>query len=92
MQFNEVIGQMNKLILVVTILAGAAPAFAGDVGVSITVDQPGLYGRIDIGNAPPPQLINAQPVLVAPSDLRGAGADLSARSARLCAELAPPLP
>ena len=26
--------------------------------------QPGIYGRIDIGNAPPPPLIYAQPVII----------------------------
>ncbi len=35
--------------------------------VSATVSgelQPGVYGRIDIGNAPPPPLIYAQPVII----------------------------
>ena len=44
----------------------AVPAFATDVGVSVSVGQPGFYGRIDIGNAPPPQLVYAQPVVVEP--------------------------
>ena len=26
--------------------------------------QPGIYGRIDIGNAPPPPLIYAQPIII----------------------------
>jgi len=43
---------------------GAAPASAADVGVSVTVGQPGFYGRIDIGNVPQPQLIYAQPVII----------------------------
>ncbi|MFA5081130.1 MAG: hypothetical protein WC474_01125 [Hydrogenophilaceae bacterium] len=42
----------------------AAPALAADVGVSISVGQPGFYGHIDIGGFPPPQLIYAQPVIV----------------------------
>lgn len=47
--------------------AGAAvPATATDVGVSINIAQPGLYGRIDIG-AVPPQLIYAQPVVIQPA-------------------------
>lgn len=37
------------------------PAFAADVGVSISVGQPGFYGRIDIGGYPPPQLIYREP-------------------------------
>lgn len=35
--------------------------------VSATVSgelQPGVYGRIDIGNAPPPALIYAQPIII----------------------------
>jgi len=32
---------------------GAPAAFAGDVGVSISVGQPGFYGRIDVGNVRP---------------------------------------
>ena len=45
--------------------AGAlAPAFAQNVGISIGVNQPGVYGRIDIGNAPPPVLVYPQPVII----------------------------
>lgn len=38
-------------------LAGAyaTPAFATEVGVSISVGQAGLHGQIDIGNFPRPQ-------------------------------------
>ena len=50
----------------VTILVGTAPAIAADVGVSISVGQPGYYGRIDIGNHAPPQVLYRQPVLVWP--------------------------
>jgi hypothetical protein len=42
----------------------AGPARAGDVGVSIYVDQPGVYGRIDIGTLPPPQLVYPAPVII----------------------------
>jgi len=42
----------------------AAPALAADVGVSVSVGQPGFYGRIDVGNFPQPQLIYPQPVLI----------------------------
>lgn len=33
----------------------STPAFATDVGVSVTIGQPGFYGRIDIGDYPYPQ-------------------------------------
>jgi len=35
-----------------------------DVGVSIAISQPGVYGRIDIGRFPQPQVVVAQPVLI----------------------------
>ena len=47
-------------------LATAGAARAADVGVSISVSQPGVYGRIDIGRYPQPQVIVQQPVLVQP--------------------------
>jgi hypothetical protein len=42
----------------------AAPSLASDVGVSVSVGQPGFYGRIDVGDFPQPQLVYAQPVIV----------------------------
>jgi len=48
-------------------LAGAAlTAHATDVGVSISVVQPGVYGRIDIGNTAPPPVVYAQPMIITP--------------------------
>jgi hypothetical protein len=43
-----------------------APALAADVGVSVSVGQPGFYGRIDIGNFPQPRVIYARPVVIQP--------------------------
>jgi hypothetical protein len=46
----------------------AAPAAAQvGVGVSVTINQPGVYGRIDIGNMPPPPVMLPQPVVIAPT-------------------------
>lgn len=47
-------------------VAVLAPAQAADVGVSISVGQPGFYGRIDIGNMPQPVLMYPQPVVIQP--------------------------
>lgn len=50
--------------------AAAALSWAGtalaqtNVGVSVSVAQPGVYGRIDIGNMPPPPVVYAQPVII----------------------------
>lgn len=37
---------------------------AADVGVSISISEPGVYGRIDIGRFPQPQVVMAQPVII----------------------------
>lgn len=52
---------MKTLILAAVLLSAATAAVAQ---VSVTVGQPGFYGRIDIGDYPAPQLIYAQPVIV----------------------------
>jgi hypothetical protein len=46
-------------------LLAAGAANATDVGVSVEVSQPGVYGRIDIGRFPQPQVIVPQPVVIA---------------------------
>ena len=38
---------------------------AAEVGVSVQISQPGVYGRIDIGRFPQPQVVVTAPVLVA---------------------------
>jgi hypothetical protein len=44
----------------------AAPAWSAvDVGVGITIQQPGVYGRIEIGGQPPPPVMYPQPVIIA---------------------------
>ncbi len=55
---------MKILIMVASLCVLSLPALAADVGVSINVGQPGFYGRIDIGDFPPPQVVYAQPVIV----------------------------
>jgi hypothetical protein len=39
-------------------------AVAANIGLSVQVGEPGFYGRIDIGGAPPPQVIYPQPVVI----------------------------
>jgi hypothetical protein len=53
---------MKRLILAAAIAAAATPALAQNVGMSVTVGQPGFYGRIDIGNFPQPMVIYPQPI------------------------------
>jgi hypothetical protein len=44
--------------------AATAPALAADVGVSVSIGQPGFYGRLDIGGFPQPQVIYRRPIAV----------------------------
>ena len=56
-----------KRLLIVAALAAATfttPVFAADVGVSISIGQPGFYGQIDIGDFPQPQLIYPAPIII----------------------------
>jgi hypothetical protein len=57
---------MKKLLatLALTSAACAAPALAGDVGVSISIGEPGFYGQLDIGNAYRPRVIYSEPVVI----------------------------
>ena len=55
---------MKTLMIAASLLAFTASAMAADVGVSIQIGQPGFYGRLDIGDFPPPQVIYPQPVII----------------------------
>lgn len=55
-----------KGLLAAAVLAGGS-AHAANVGVSVSIGQPNFFGRIDIGNAPRPELIYAQPVVYQPA-------------------------
>lgn len=60
---------MSKRLLIAATLAVSAlsaPAFAADVGVSVSIGQPGFYGRLDIGGFPAPALIYPEPVFIRP--------------------------
>jgi len=59
---------MKSICIAVALAAASVGASAQDVGISVHVNQPGLYGRIDIGNVPqPPVLIYPQPVVIVQS-------------------------
>ena len=55
---------MKKFLTIASILLSVSAAQAADVGVSISVGQPGFYGRLDIGDFPPPQVIYSRPRIV----------------------------
>lgn len=54
------------LSAVAAVITASVPAQAADVGVSISIGQPGFYGRIDIGDYPYPQpaLIYPAPIVI----------------------------
>lgn len=58
---------MKQVCVAVALAAIGVSSQATDVGVSVQVNQPGVYGRIDIGQvATPPAVIYQQPVIIAP--------------------------
>ena len=57
---------MKKLIFLAAMATAMTPAFALDVGGSITVGQPGFYGHIEIGDFPRPPLIYPKPMIIRP--------------------------
>lgn len=55
---------MKRFLFAAVFAIATAPALAADVGVSISVGEPGFYGRIDIGNYPQPQVIYTKPIVI----------------------------
>jgi hypothetical protein len=55
------------LLTALSALAALPAAAQTSVGVSIGINQPGVYGRIDIGNFPPPPVVYTQPVVIVPT-------------------------
>ena len=58
---------MKKLFAAVALasaVGAATPALAADLGVSVQISQPGVFGRIDIGQFPQPQVWVPQPVII----------------------------
>src|SRR5450631_267806 len=45
-------------------LSLAPAAYGADIGISLQFSQPGVFGRVDIGQYPQPQVILAQPIMV----------------------------
>ena len=62
---------MNKQLAILAIGSVLAASAVGEtnVGVSIGVYQPGVYGRIDIGNYPQPAVVYGQPIIIAPQPM-----------------------
>lgn len=58
---------MKHLAILTLAAATLTPAWATtSVGVSIGINQPGVYGQVNFGNLPPPLVVYPQPVIYAP--------------------------
>lgn len=57
---------LSAALLLGAITALPSAAADIDIGVSIGISQPGVYGRIDIGRFPQPGVYVGQPVIVVP--------------------------
>lgn len=58
---------MKRILAFALAAAAAAPLAAQpQVGVSIGINQPGVYGHINIGELPRPALVLPRPMLIAP--------------------------
>lgn len=57
---------MKRFLIGAALVAATvtAPVLAADVGVSVSVGEPGFYGRLDIGGYPQPRVIYRQPVVI----------------------------
>jgi len=57
---------MKRLMIAAAAVAVtlSTPAFAAEVGVSVSIGQPGFYGRLDIGGYPQPQVIYSHPRVI----------------------------
>jgi hypothetical protein len=60
---------VRSVFAALSLVAASSSTLAGvDVGVGVTIREPGVYGRIEIGNgAPPPPVVYRQPVIIAPA-------------------------
>src|SRR6202040_2627519 len=57
--------------MVAVTLAGAGVGRAGDLGINVILSgqvAPGVYGQVQFGNAAPPPVVYAQPMLIVPQD------------------------
>lgn len=57
---------MKRFLLAALLTIATAGALA-QVGVSVSIGQPGFYGHLDIGGFPPPALIYPQPLVIGPA-------------------------
>lgn len=62
---------MKRLSFAAALIIAAMPAFAADVGVSVSIGDPDFYGRLDIGDYAQPRVIYRRPVVVERGEVSG---------------------
>jgi hypothetical protein len=66
--FQQLGTHMKHFMIAAAVAATTAglvtPAFAADVGVSISIGQPGFYGQLDIGDYPQPRVYYREPMII----------------------------
>ncbi|MBS1196370.1 MAG: hypothetical protein H6R18_155 [Proteobacteria bacterium] len=55
---------MKRLLFIAALAAATFPALAADATVSLSIGQPGYYGRLDIGDFPQPRVIYRRPMMI----------------------------
>ena len=77
---------MKYFSLAIALAAAAItiPALGADVGVSVSIGEPGFYGQLDLGNVARPSVQYSRPVIIRRVRGRRARADLPARASRPC--------
>lgn len=63
--------KLTRFACAAILAATAAPAFSANLGVSVSIGQPGFYGRVDVGAVPQPQVVYRQPIIVERRRLAG---------------------
>ncbi|MDE2430007.1 MAG: hypothetical protein KGM99_14880 [Burkholderiales bacterium] len=61
---------MKKKLCLLAILVATLPVFAADVGLSVTIGEPGFYGQLELGDVQRPQLIYSRPIIVQQPQVR----------------------
>ncbi len=55
-----------KRLLIAAAVTAATLSLPAAAQISVSIGQPGFYGRLDIGGFPPPPLLYPQPVIIQP--------------------------
>ena len=64
---ERIVMKTLQATVLVSLLLGSLAAHAGVPSINVTVSgeiTPGVYGEVQVGNAPPPPLVYVQPIIV----------------------------